>query len=110
MGLSLESAMSSFKVEQRRLVFQGREFHFVSYEGRPANERKGDPAEPPMWYLIAEGKRRAVMPHTVGDDPELVDRGLLRWLEEHIFAAPRSLPPTTPAAPSRKRRRGYAKA
>lgn len=99
--------MSSFKVEQRRLQFRGREFHFVSYEGRPANERKGDPAEPPMWYLMAEGKRRAVMPHTAGDDPALVDRALLRWLAEHIFPEPES-PPTTaaPAAPPPKRRRG----
>lgn len=97
--------MSSFKVEQRRLLFRGREFHFVSYEGRPANERKGDPAEPPMWYLMAEGKRRAVMPHTAGDDPALVDRALLRWLEEHIFPNSESPPPSTaPAAPPRRRR------
>jgi hypothetical protein len=99
--------MSSFKVEQRRLLFQGREFHFVSYEGRPANERKGDPAEPPMWYLMAEGKRRAVMPHTAGDDPALVDRALLRWLEEHIVAEAASPPPPgAPAASPPKRRRG----
>ncbi|HEU4587881.1 MAG TPA: hypothetical protein VFS11_04495 [Gemmatimonadales bacterium] len=97
--------MSSFKVEQRRLLFRGREFHFVSYEGRPANERKGDPAEPPMWYLMAEGKRRAVMPHTAGDDPALVDRALLRWLEEHIFPKPESPPPSTaPVAPAKRRR------
>ncbi|HEU4648163.1 MAG TPA: hypothetical protein VFS33_03825 [Gemmatimonadales bacterium] len=97
--------MSSFKVEQRRLLFRGREFHFVSYEGRPANERKGDPAEPPMWYLMAEGKRRAVMPHTAGDDPALVDRALLRWLEEHIFPKSEGPPPTAaPAAPPKRRR------
>jgi hypothetical protein len=99
--------MSSFKVEQRRLLFRGREFHFVSYEGRPANERKGDPAEPPMWYLMSEGKRRAVMPHAAGDDPALVDRALLRWLEEHIFPEPASPPSAAPAAsPASKRRRG----
>jgi hypothetical protein len=56
-----------------------------------------------MWYLMAEGKRRAVMPHVVGDDPTLVDRALLAWLETHIF-------PSEPSAPARavsaKRRRG----
>ena len=29
--------MNKHKVEQRRLVFKGREFHFVSYEGQVAN-------------------------------------------------------------------------
>lgn len=98
--------MSTFKVEQRRLLFQGREFHFVSYEGRPANQRKGDPAEPPMWYLMSEGKRRAVMPHTAGDDPALVDRALLGWLEEHIDTEAASPPPPaarTASLPKRRR-------
>jgi hypothetical protein len=95
--------MSSFKVEQRRLLYRGREFHFVSYEGRAANERRGDPAEPPMWYLMAEGKRRAVMPHVVGDDPAMVERALLHWLQDHIFPEP-AIP--APAAAPPKRRRG----
>ncbi len=96
--------MSSFKVEQRRLLYRGREFHFVSYEGRAANERRGELAEPPMWYLMAEGKRRAVMPHVVGDDPAVVDRALFRWLEEHIFAT--GSPTASAPAAAGKRRRG----
>jgi hypothetical protein len=77
--------MSSYKVEQRRLVHRGREFHFVSYEARIANERRGEAAVPPMWYLMAAGKRRPVMEQVVGQDAGEVDRELLRWIEEHIL-------------------------
>lgn len=79
--------MSSYKIEQRRLLFRGRDFHFVSYEGRPAHERRGELAEPPMWCLMNEGKRRPVMPHTVGQDPVEVDRALVRWLTENVPVA-----------------------
>ena len=58
--------MSSYKVEQRRLSFRGRDFHFVSYEGRPANERRGEEASPPMWYLMGPAKRWPVMPQVAG--------------------------------------------
>ena len=35
--------MNKHKVEQRRLVFKGREFHFVSYEGQVANAARAIP-------------------------------------------------------------------
>ncbi|HEV8365760.1 MAG TPA: hypothetical protein VGQ52_19760 [Gemmatimonadaceae bacterium] len=79
--------MSAYKVEQRRLTYRGRVFHFVSYEAVPANERRGVQAVPPMWHLMNEGKRRPVMPHLLGQEPEDLDAALLRWVEETIFAA-----------------------
>jgi hypothetical protein len=79
--------VSGYKVEQRRVVLRGREFHFVSYEPHPANERRGEPAVPAMWCLMNEGHRREVMPHVVGQDPVAVERALRRWVETNIFAA-----------------------
>lgn len=92
-GLSASSStseyiVSSYKIEQRRLSHRGREFHFVSYDGQPANERRGEVATPPMWYLMNEGKRRPVVPQIGGQDPVELDSTLLRWLEEQVFLAP----------------------
>ncbi|MGH7713382.1 MAG: hypothetical protein ACREOG_18995 [Gemmatimonadaceae bacterium] len=77
--------MSQHKVEQRRLNYRGRTFHFVSYEAVPANERRGQAAVPPMWHLMNEGKRRPVMPHLLGQDLVDLDAALLRWVEEAVF-------------------------
>jgi hypothetical protein len=77
--------LSSHKVEQRRLYHRGREFHFVSYDAQIANERRGQPAIPPMWYLMIEGKRRAVFPHTAGQELLELDGALLKWLDEQVF-------------------------
>ncbi len=77
--------MSSYKVEQRRLSYRGREFHFVSYDGQVANERRGVEASPPMWYLMNEGKRRPVVPHVPGQELVELDGVLLRWVDEQVF-------------------------
>ena len=77
--------MSSHKVEQRRISHRGREFHFVSYEAQVANERRGQPAIPAMWYLMNEGKRRPVLPHVPGQEPIELDGALLRWVGEQVF-------------------------
>jgi hypothetical protein len=79
--------MSGYRTVQRRLHCRGREFHFVSYEGQTENPRRKQPAEPPTWYLVAAGKRWAVMPQEPGQDLALVDALLMRWLEEFVFAA-----------------------
>lgn len=79
--------MSSYKFEQRRLTHRGREFHFVSYDAQVANERRGELAMPPMWYLMNEGKRRPVMEHVPGTPIEELDRALLAWVELEIYAA-----------------------
>jgi hypothetical protein len=80
--------VSSYRSEQRRLTHRGREFHFVSYEGRIANARRQETALPPMWCLMSEGKRSPVMPQIVGQDPAALDRALIAWLDEHVFGAP----------------------
>ena len=38
----------------------------MSYDAQIANERRGEPAIPPMWYLMNEGKRRPVLLHVPG--------------------------------------------
>ena len=89
--------MSSHKDEQRRLTHRGREFHFVSYEAQVANERRGQPAIPAMWYLMNEGKRRPVLPHVPGQEPIELDGALLRWVDEQVFGG------TLAARPARRR-------
>ncbi|MGQ0640669.1 MAG: hypothetical protein ACT4P6_07845 [Gemmatimonadaceae bacterium] len=78
--------MSPHKVEQRRLTHRGRVFHFVAYEGVPANERRGQLAVPPMWHLMNEGSRRPVMEHLLGQELADLDAALLHWVEETIYA------------------------
>ncbi len=96
--------MSSYKIEQRRLLHRGREFHFVSYEARIANERRGEAAIPPMWYLMAAGKRRPVMEQVVGQEPGDIDRLLLAWIEEHILPPAPAESPRTPVRGRKVRR------
>jgi hypothetical protein len=79
--------LSSHKVEQRRLYHRGREFHFVSYDAQVANERRGQPAVPPMWYLMMEGKRLPVFPHTPGQELVELDDALLKWLDEQVYGS-----------------------
>lgn len=81
--------MSSYKVEQRRLRYLGQDFHFVSYEPRPANERRGEEAQPAMWYLMREGRRHAVMPQVQGQSQDELDQALIAWLDQHVFSAGR---------------------
>lgn len=77
--------MSSFKVEQRRITHRGRQFHFVSYDATPANERRGEEAVPAMWYLMNEGKRHQAILLRKEQDPEELDRELIDWLGREIF-------------------------
>ena len=76
--------MPGYKVEQRHILLGERNFHFVSYEGRPANVRRGEDAEGPMWCLMSEGRRRPVMPHTPGQNTEELDRQLVGWLRAQL--------------------------
>lgn len=73
--------MGAFKPEQRHLELQGRRLHFVSYEGQPANTRKGEDAQPPMWYLMVNGRRFPAFPCDPKQESALVDQELLRWAE-----------------------------
>ena len=76
--------MGGYKVEQRRLVYRGREFHFVSYEGQRGNPARGTSATPPAWFLMSAGGRLAVMPQLEGQSPDETDRRLIRWLEQTL--------------------------
>jgi hypothetical protein len=91
-----ELSVSGHKVEQRRLSHRGREFHFVSYDAQVANERRGQPAVPAMWYLMIEGKRRPVLPHVPGQELTELDLALLQWVDEQVFGG---------AMPARAQRR-----
>ena len=78
--------MSAYKIEQKRLVHRGREFHFVSYEGVLANPSKSVPAAPAGWYLMQSGKWISVMPQVLDQSPEAVDESLIKWLDRNVFA------------------------
>jgi len=77
--------LSTFKSQQVRLHVEDREFHFVSYEERPSNARRGEDALPAMWFLMSAGKRWPVMEHSDAHTPEDIDRGLRAWLDENVL-------------------------
>ncbi len=77
--------MASFKPQQRHLSIQGRSFHFVSYEGKAANSRGPEPAEPPMWYLMVEGHRCPAIPCDPAVTPEDLDAALATWVAGHAL-------------------------
>ncbi len=79
--------MSGYRNEQHRLSHRGRTFHFVSYEGAPANPAKELPATQPTWYLMSGGKRWEVMPHLPGQDVAERDRLFVEWLDAKVFPA-----------------------
>jgi len=72
-------------VEQHRLQYRGREFHFVSYEGTPANVKRDQPATLPAWWLMSAGTRWEVMPFEPGMDAAALDRAFTAWLDAHVF-------------------------
>lgn len=76
--------MSTYKIDQRHLNHRGRVFHFVSYEGQPANPRKEEPAVEPTWYLMGPGRRWQVMPQQAAQPADDVDRCLIEWLDEQL--------------------------
>jgi len=77
--------MSRPTVEQHRLHYRGREFHFVSYEGLPANPKRAQPATAPAWWLMSAGTRWEVMPFEPGLDAEALDQAFTAWLDTHVF-------------------------
>ena len=92
--------MSKPSVEQVRLRHRGREFHFVSYEGRPADLKKHQAPTEPAWFLMNGGRRWEVMPHRLDQTLEERDRLFTVWLERFVFAAvPEKAPDPEPASP-----------
>ncbi len=80
--------MSRPVCEQRRVQHRGREFHFVSYDGIPANEKRAQPATLPAWWLMSAGTRFEVMPFHPGRDGAELDREFAAWLDAHVFPSP----------------------
>jgi len=84
--------VSAFKPEQRRLTIRGRIFHFVSYEGQPANARRSQLPSPPMWFLMVEGRRCPVLPFDPDQSSSQVDAALSAWAEENALGPARPSP------------------
>jgi hypothetical protein len=89
--------VSAFKSQQRFITIRDRAFHFVSYEGRPANVRRGEEAAPAMWYLMVEGRRCPALLWEQNQSFEDVDRDLSKWATDHAFGPPGE-PEPEPAA------------
>lgn len=85
----LPARVTRHVVEQRRLRYRGREFHFVSYDGLPANPKRGEPATDPAWWLMSGGTRWEVMPFHPGQAQEELDRGFQAWLDANVFDSPK---------------------
>jgi hypothetical protein len=77
--------MSAYRTQQHRLVHRGRSFHFVSYEGQPADEKHRRPEIPPSWYLMLAGKRWVVIPQVAETTPAELGRQFGEWLDAHVF-------------------------
>ena len=76
--------MISYLIEQRRLQYRNRAFHFVASEPLTAETRTAGEAFPNMWVLMDRGRCHAVMARVTGR-PELeLDRALLRWVDRNI--------------------------
>jgi hypothetical protein len=86
--------VSAFKSQQRLLNIRGRAFHFVSYEGQPANVKRGEEASPAMWYLMVEGRRCAALVWEQSQSLDDVDRDLTRWAAENAFGSSEAPAPT----------------
>jgi hypothetical protein len=77
--------MSGYKTQQHRLVHRGRSFHFVSYEGQPADPKRLRLEVEAAWYVMLGGKRWIVGPQVAGAEPSELDRWFGEWLDEHVF-------------------------
>lgn len=82
--------------EQRRLNHRGREFHFVSYDGLPANPKRSQLATAPAWWLMSAGTRWEVIPFQPERDDAELERALTAWLDKHAFASPNDAFPGGP--------------
>jgi len=78
--------MSGYKTQQHHLVHRGHSFHFVSYEGHPADPKHLQLEVPPTWYLMLSGKRWVVSPQVGGAEPWELDRQFGDWLDAHVFS------------------------
>jgi hypothetical protein len=78
--------MSGYKTQQHRLIRRGRSFHFVSYDGQPADLKRSQPEMPPSWFLMLAGKRWVVSPQVRDLEPAELDHQFGEWLDAHVFS------------------------
>lgn len=94
--------MSGYKTQQHRLVHRGHSFHFVSYEGQPADPKRLQLEVQAAWYLMLSGKRWMVGPQVGVPVPSELDREFGDWLDAHVFSGAPAVqsqqPPTVGAA------------
>ena len=100
----------SYKTQQHRLARRGRTFHFVSYEGCPADLKRQQPETPPSWYLMLSGKRWMVMSEVAGTAPEELDRAFGEFLDAHVFDGAPALQSQQPPSPGAATLAGPAEA
>lgn len=77
-------SLGSYKVQQRRVGYGGRVFHFVSYENQSPTAASVQSASPGTWFLMSAGNRLEVMPQLEGEETAELDRRLLDWLQRTI--------------------------
>jgi hypothetical protein len=71
---------------QHRLVHRGQSFHFVSYEGHPADAKHLQLEVQSTWYVMLSGKRWMVGPQVGGAESLELDRQFVEWLDENVFS------------------------
>lgn len=89
--------VSAFKPQQRHLTIGDRAFHFVAYEGHPANPQRDIEELPATWYLMVEGRRCAIMEYDPAQPLEEVDEVLWAWVEDNALV-PGEVAETAPTA------------
>jgi hypothetical protein len=90
--------VAGFKPQQHHLSIRGRDFHFVSYEGQPADARKNLLAQPSMWYLMCEGRRLPAIVCEEGQSLTAVDDALREWAEANAIGPAERAPSKGPRA------------
>jgi hypothetical protein len=90
--------VSGYKTQQHRLVRAGRTFHFVSYEGQPADLKRQQAETPDSWYLMLAGKRWIVIPQIGETAAADLDRLFGEWLESHVFSGTPAVQSQQPAS------------
>jgi hypothetical protein len=85
MNDGLAAGVTRHPVEQRRFTYRGREFHFVSYDGLPANPKRAQQATAAAWWLMSGGRRWEVMPFQPGQTPHELDPQFIAWLDANVF-------------------------
>jgi len=102
--------MSSYKTQQHHLVHRGQSFHFVSYEGQPADEKRHQLEMPPSWYLMLAGKRWMVSPQVGETAPVELYRQFEEWLDAHVFSGAPAVQSQQPPSPGAATLAGPAEA